>query len=152
MRCAMFRDGVARLLVFRLGAERFAVSLSAVEEVVEAPPLAHVPDAPAGVLGIATLRGGFVTVYDPRPLLGVQGPVTGPLLVFVRDDRRVGVAVGDVLDAIVAEDDEVLQVPGSQGSDGILIGVIRRPPDLIAILDANALLDAATAVTEGDRP
>ena len=45
-RCAMFRDGAERFLVFGIGAERFAVPLSAVDEVIDAPSVQRIPDSP----------------------------------------------------------------------------------------------------------
>jgi chemotaxis signal transduction protein len=153
----MFRDGIARLLVFRVGPERFAVGLERVDEVVDAPAVQRMPDAAPTVLGIATIRGGLVTVYDPRPLLNVQGSVDGAALVFVRDGRRLAVAIDDVFDAITVEEAQLLPAPGggsgggAGSSEGILVGVVRRGSELIAVLDANALLDAATVVGEGER-
>jgi purine-binding chemotaxis protein CheW len=152
----MFRDGPARLLVFRVGAERFGVELQAVDEVIDAPVVQSIPDAPATVLGVATIRGELITVYDPRPLLRVQGRLDeagdGAALLFARDDRRVGLAIDDVYDAIRIEDGELLKAPGggAAASDGILVGLIRRAGNLIGILDANALLDAAIA-GDGER-
>jgi len=145
----MFRDGVARLLVFRIGAERFGVELSAVDEVIDAPAIQSIPDAPGTVLGVATIRGELITMYDPRPLLRVQGPLDGAALLFARDDRRVGLAIDDVYDAIRIEETDLLKAPsgGADASDGILVGLVRRAEggELIGILDADALLDAAIA-------
>jgi purine-binding chemotaxis protein CheW len=148
----MFRDGVARFLVFRIGAERFGVELPAVDEVIDAPCIQTIPDAPATVLGVATIRGELITVYDPRPLLRVDGPLDGAALLFVRDERRVGVAIDDVYDAIKIEDGDLLKVPsgGADAADGILVGLVRCAGELIGILDANALLDAAIA-GDGER-
>jgi purine-binding chemotaxis protein CheW len=154
----MFRDGAARLLVFRVGAERFGVELQAIDEVIDAPAVQSIPDAPATVLGVATIRGELITVYDLRTLLSVQGRLdeagdgAGAALLFARDDRRVGLAIDDVYDAIRIEDGDLLKAPGggAAASDGILIGLVRRAGDLIGILDANALLDAAIA-GDGER-
>ena len=152
----MFRDGPARLLVFRVGAERFGVELQAVDEVIDAPAVQSIPDAPATVLGVATIRGELITVYDPHPLLRVQGRLeeggNGAALLFARDDRRVALAIDDVYDAIRIEDGDLLKAPGggAAASDGILVGLIRRAGELIGILDANALLDAAIA-GDGER-
>ena len=86
----MFRDGVARLLVFRVGTERFGVSLSDVDEVIDAQPIQRVPDAAATVLGVTSVRGVLLTVYDPRPVLHVDGPVDAAMLLFVRGGRARG--------------------------------------------------------------
>ncbi|MGH7619554.1 MAG: chemotaxis protein CheW, partial [Gemmatimonadaceae bacterium] len=90
----MFSDGPERLLVFRVGAERFAVRLSAVDEVVDAPQVRPLPDTAPRVMGIATIRGALVTIYDPRPLLNVTGAVDDAALLFERGATRMGLAVG----------------------------------------------------------
>jgi purine-binding chemotaxis protein CheW len=146
----MFRDGIARLLVFRLGAERFAVDLASVDEVIDAPTSKRLPDAPPNVLGLASIRGELVSVYDPRPVLHVGDSLEGAALLFVREDRRVALAIDDVFDAIVVDASELQSAPGVEASDRVLVGVVRREGSLIAVLDAGALLDAATAVTEGE--
>ncbi len=148
----MFRDGSARLLVFRVGRERFGVDLVRVDEVIDAPSFQPIPDAPPTVHGIATVRGEVVTVYDPRPVLHVEGRIDGAALLFARNGRRVALAVDDVYEATTIAEDEVLRLPGavSSSSDGMLLGVVRRERELIALLDADALLNAVAA-GDGDR-
>jgi purine-binding chemotaxis protein CheW len=149
----MFSDGVARLLVFRVGSERFAVELSAVDEVIDLPAPQPVPDAPPALLGIAMLRGELIAVYDLRPLLrapGGAGPAQGALL-FARGGRTVGLAIDDVYDALLVEQRELRPAPGVDGSDALLLGLVRRGPDLIAVLDADALLAAVCMDSEGQR-
>lgn len=141
----MFRDGIARLLVFRVGSERFAVELASVDEVVDAPAIQRLPDSDSRVLGVAMVRDALVTVYDPRPILNVHGSADGAALVFLRDDRRLALAIDDVFDAIVVEESDVRPAPGAGAADGVLIGVVRRGSDLIAVLDAESLLIAATS-------
>jgi purine-binding chemotaxis protein CheW len=148
----MFRDGVERLLVFRVGTERFGLDLRSVDEVIDAPAVQSIPDASRTVLGVATIRGELITLYDPRPLLRVEGRLDGAALLFMRDDRRVGLAIDDVYDAVAIDEAEFLKAPrgGADASDGILVGLVRRGGELIGILDANALLDAAIA-GDGDK-
>ena len=159
----MFRDGVARVLVFRVGGERFAVSLPAVAEVIESPELQRMPDAPDHVRGVATLRGELLSVYDPLALLGASGggtptpsvrageaPVGGATLVFSRGGgHRVGLAVDDVYDTITIAESELRGVPGSDGSDGALVGLVLRGSELIGVLDVPALLDSVLATSPG---
>ncbi len=161
----MFRDGVARVLVFRVGGERFAVSLQAVAEVIESPELQRMPDAPEHVRGVATLRGELLSVYDPLALLGAPGGgrgapgpsinagealEVGATLVFSRGGgHRVGLAVDDVYDTITIEESELRGVPGSDGSDGALVGLVLRGSELIGVLDVPALLDGVLAATPG---
>jgi purine-binding chemotaxis protein CheW len=153
----VFDDGPERLLVFGVGNERFAVALSAVDEVIDAPTLHRLPDSSRAVLGVTLVRGTLVTIYDPRPLLNVGGAVEDAALVFERDGTRVGLAVHALYDTILAEAGELRAPPIADGSDKSLLGVIRRDRDLIAVLDADALLDAAAAIGDiagerGERP
>lgn len=145
----MFRDGPERLLVFRVGAERFATRLAAVDEVIDMPAAQPLPDARGAVLGIATVRDELVPLFDAATLLQVTGAGHGAALLFVRGERRVGLAIDDVFDAVLVEEAELRPAPGIDAEDGVLLGVVRRGNDLISVLDAEALLDAATAVTEG---
>jgi chemotaxis signal transduction protein len=144
----MFGDGAERLLVFRVGTERFALTLSAVDEVVDAPLVRPLPDAAARVMGIATIRGALVTIYDPRPLLNVTGAVDDAALLFQRGGTRIGLAVGGVYDTVLIDQSEVRPAPGADISDKLLIGVVRRDRELIAILDADRLLAAAVGAEE----
>ena len=143
----MFRDGDERLLVFRLGGERFAVSLASVDEVVDAPVIHRLPDTSATQLGMAALRGELIMVYDTRTVLRTPGANAGraasALLLFRHDEHRVGLAVDDVEDAITVAPDEVRPLPGADASDRTLVGLLRRKSDLIAILDAGAVLESA---------
>lgn len=147
----MFRDGVARLLVFRVGTERFGVPLSDVDEVIDGQSVQRIPDAGPTVLGVTSLRDMLLTVYDPRPLLSVDGRVDAALLLFVRGDRRVAMAIDDVFDPLVVADHELLPPPSGTDHDGIVIGVIRRESNLITVLDTTALLDAAMEAPQGER-
>jgi purine-binding chemotaxis protein CheW len=143
----VFEDGPERLLVFGVGAERFGVPLAMVDEVIDAPQTRELPDAPRSVLGITTVRGTLVTIYDPRPLLSVDGAVNEAALLFQRGTSRVGLAVQQLYDTIVVEPSELRPVPGagSDGTDKALVGLVRRGANLIAVLDAQSLLDAAAS-------
>ena len=148
----MSRDDATRVLVFRMGHERFGIPLSDVREVLDAQPIQRMPDASDAILGVTSIRGALTTVYDVRSLLSAGGAADGALLVFDRGDRRIAVAVDDVFDATIVEASEMLSVPRRAASDGLLTGMLRRGSDLVAMLDTNTLLSAATADRQGDRP
>ena len=140
----MFRDDATRLLVFGLGGERFGVPLAEVEEVIGAPVVERSPDFPPPALGTTNIRGDEVIVYDSRPLLNVEGSVDDALLLLTYRGRRVGLAVGALQDTIVAEAGEIRAVPGAEVSDKVLRGLIRRGFELIAVIDVDELMEAAT--------
>lgn len=146
----MFRDGFARLLVFQLGEERFAVALASVDEVIDAPTVLALPGAPRTMRGIAATHDGMMTVYDVRPLLEVGAGTDAAALVFARDGRRVALGIDDVFDSILVGEGELRAAPHAGATEGVVVGVIRRDNELIAVLDADALLNAATTVTDGE--
>jgi len=146
----MFRDGAARLLVFRVGSEHFAVPLSDVDEVIDAQPIQRVPDAAATVLGVTSVRGVLLTVYDPRPLLHVDGSVDAAMLLFGDEDKRAALAIDDVFDPVIVAEEDLLPPPSGVDSDGIVIGVVRRATTLIAVLDTEALFRAAIEISDGE--
>jgi len=147
----MFRDGPTRVLVFRVGNERFGIPLSDVHEVLDAQPIQRVPDATNAVLGVTSIRGALTMVYDVRSLLSVDGGAHGALLVFDRGDRRVALAIDDVFDATLVEAREILPVPRRAAADGLLTGMLRRGSELIAMLDTTALIAAAATAREEER-
>ncbi len=146
----MLRDGAARLLVFRVGSERFAVPLSDVDEVIDAQPIQRVPDAAATVLGVTSVRGVLLTVYDPRPLLHVDGSVDAAMLLFGDDGKRAALAIDDVFDPVIVAEEDLLPPPSGVDSDGIVIGVVRRASTLIAVLDTEALFRTAIEISDGE--
>src|SRR5918997_3595908 len=58
-------------LVLPIGADRYALELIDVREVVPEPLLTPLPDAPPGVLGLVNVRGDVVPVLDTAALLGL---------------------------------------------------------------------------------
>ncbi len=144
----MFRDGAERLLVFRVGVERFALPLVRVTEVLDLPSVSPLPDADPTVLGMTVIRGALVTVYDAHRLLGVAAAGRSPstLVLLDREDRPCGLAVDDAEDTLVVEEREIVPAPRGQTSDRMLFGLVRRGADLFAMLDLDAVFGIAAVV------
>jgi purine-binding chemotaxis protein CheW len=135
------RDGRAELLIFRVGREWFALELASVEEAVESPTLAEVPDAPPGVLGVFPLRGRSLIVCQPDAPLGTPLDGSEPVaLVIGVGDRRVALLVDLVDDVMETSLDRLRDAPGTEDEDGVLLGVLWRGRDLLSVLDPVALL------------
>jgi purine-binding chemotaxis protein CheW len=136
-----------RLVVFRLGDERYAVPLSCVRELARVPPITPVPRLPPFVAGVANLRGNILGLIDLRTVVGASpaGPgedgkrrmlvlhvegVTAGLLVDAVED----VAAEGELDPPVATLPDFLRplVRGHLQSGGALITVLE--PELIKVL------------------
>jgi purine-binding chemotaxis protein CheW len=149
----MFRDGPERLLVFRVGAERFGVRLAAVREIIDSPVVRRLPDAAPSLIGVATVRGELIPLYDARVVLEVEendGQTAGAALLFSAEDRRIALAIDDVFDPVLVEEEELRPMPGAGAADVIIRGLVRRGGDLVAVLDEAVLLDTMLAVAGGN--
>jgi len=137
------RAGLADLLMFRIGEELFATDLASVEEAVTLPEIHHLPEMPAAMLGAFNLRGRLTPVYSPSHVIGVplRGAAQAALLVR-SGTRRLGLAVDDVEDVFQVDLATVREAPGTDDADGILLGVAHHGTELVAIVDAEALVAA----------
>lgn len=130
------------LLMFRVGQERFAVELLAVDEVMDLPTIHHVPEMPPAMLGVVSVRGMLTPVYSPQAVLGVPLAIREAVLIFRLGRSRVGVLIDDVDDAIAVDVGELRKLQGTVTAGGAVLGVIRHAGVLVAIVDANALITA----------
>ena len=94
-------------MVCRVGAERFAVPITVVREILAAPELTRIPGVSALVSGIANVRGTLVTALSGRAMLaGAGAPAEAAsgresadwLLVLAMEDGRVGIVMDEVED------------------------------------------------------
>lgn len=137
------RTGIADLLLFRIGDELFAADLASVEEAVTLPEIHHLPEMPPAMLGAFDLRGRLTPVYSPAHVIGVPLRGVAQAALLVRSDtRRLGLAVDDVEDVFQVDLATVHDSPGIDDADGILLAVAHHGTELVAIIDADALVAA----------
>lgn len=141
------RAGAQDLLVVRVGSERFAVPLEAVDELVEAPHLRAVPGAPENLLGLFTLGGALLPLYSPAAILGAESKGEQLALVMRGGQSRVALAVDDADDVITVALSDVLDAPRTGRHDDIVLGVIWRDGDLLTLLDARAVVASYAALS-----
>ena len=95
----MVEDGARRVLVCRVGSERFALPVTAVRQVVASVPVTRIPGAPEAVRGIANVHGILVTTVSVPRLLGMPAPEQSDWLVVLSlCQGRVGIEVDEVED------------------------------------------------------
>ncbi len=137
---ARARSGVAELLMFRVGGERFGVELILVDEVIDLPVIHHVPEMPPAMLGVVTVRGSLTPVYSPQQALGLPLALRDALLIFRRGGFRVGILIDDVDDATTVDMRELREAPGGDEVDSVLLGVVRLSDALVGIIDVDELI------------
>jgi purine-binding chemotaxis protein CheW len=143
-------------LTFFLGGEEYAVPIERVREVARCPPVAEVPRAPGGVVGVVTVRGDVVPVLDPRGALGLprgKGPeAPGRLVVVDEGDGPCGLLVDAIASVVRLEPGSVEPCPAGVGGAhaDCLSGVGRHRDRLFTVIEVGALLRRATAPRRGE--
>src|SRR5436190_8779123 len=107
------RIGIAQLLVFRIARELFAVELITAEEALDMPTLHRLPEMPSSMLGVFTLRGALVSVFEPQTVLGINCERATTAVVFCGGERRVAIATDDVDDVVTVDLRMVREAPGT---------------------------------------
>jgi purine-binding chemotaxis protein CheW len=112
-----------QMIIFRVGAEEFAVDILLVKEVVMMREVTPVPETDFYVEGVMNLRGSLVPVVDLRKRLRARRVVSGP-------DQRILIARfdGKLIGLIVDGTSEVVRISR---------GMIEPAPDIIRELDAD---------------
>ncbi|MDQ6887101.1 MAG: chemotaxis protein CheW [Gemmatimonadota bacterium] len=133
-------------LVFRLGDERFALALTAVDEVVECAWPQAVPSAAAPMLGVVALGGALLAAYSPHEVLGIsRAEVVGvPAIAILlrRGDHRIALLVDELLDVMVFHRSALRPVSLDGAEARLVTGVISRDGQIVALLDAESLVGA----------
>lgn len=142
------RVGTAQLLVFRVASELFGVELITAEEALDMPVLHRLPEMPTHMCGVFTLRGALVSVFEPQAVLGVKCKQSGTAVVFCGGERRVAIATDDVEDVVTVDLRTVRDAPGARAKDGALLGIVHNGESFVALLDAEALIDAYRTAAE----
>jgi purine-binding chemotaxis protein CheW len=140
--------------MFRVGAERFAMDIDAVDEALDAPTLHALPETGSELLGVISLRDRLVPVCAPESVLGVElscAVTEAVLLVLSRAGGRVALAVDDVDDVLTVEHADVHRPPAGNARDSrdsrdvLLVGIARHGQELVALVDARGVAERCSA-------
>ncbi|MBW3662511.1 MAG: chemotaxis protein CheW [Actinobacteria bacterium] len=124
------------VLAFEVSGQRFVVALGDVVQVVAGSPLARVPHAPSALLGVATLRGSLLTVFDLAPH-GADRVTPAWMLVFGDGADRLAIAADHVTGTRRLDRQELLDADASQLHAAPVARVTR---DGAGLLDVDLLL------------
>ncbi len=135
-----------RFVLFTVGDTCYGVTEPFVTELRRVPKITRVPQAPAWLRGVTTLRGDVLSVIDVRAFLGLDPvPSDTQRLVVVRlldQEFATGLLV-DSVDQIVTLDLDSIRPPASPlygPMAPFLTGVCVVDQRLIAVLDLGQLL------------
>jgi two-component system chemotaxis response regulator CheV len=132
------------LLLFHLnGGQRYGINVFKVREVIQCPPLTHVPEAHPFVRGLAHLRGRTLPMLD----LGLAispGPCAdiGQAYALITEYNLTvqGFVVGGVDRIVNMKWEEILPPPKGLGRASYLTAVTRMDGELVEIIDVEKVL------------
>jgi len=134
--------------VFRVGTERFCLSMVEVEEILEWPLVARVPLAPTFLMGVFNLRGTIVPVIDiasgegRRPdLLPRHVVVAGFEPSEGKEPLRLGFAADELVGTFASR--ELLELGEMPQNMSYCCGLLRHETDRLALaLDLKRAVEA----------
>jgi chemotaxis signal transduction protein len=140
------RDATRHLRVMFAGSHCLGLFADEIEAIAEWRTPAPLPDAPAVVLGIASIHGRMLTVLEAAVLLGETATAAPGKIVALRGDEQLALAVDRTGDLIEVASEE-LAAASENGS--LILGVILRAEQSISVLDSKQLF--ATAMRGRER-
>lgn len=90
------------LMGFRLAREEYAIDIMRVKEITPVFELTPIPRAPDYVLGILSLRGNIIPIFDPKKQIGLpEAELTGKsrIIVLKSNEDEVGLLVDSITSA-----------------------------------------------------
>ena len=104
-------DGMLELLTFALAGELYSIDVDKLVEIIVPRSSTRVPNAPAEVIGIISLRGSIVTLLDLRMVLGHKGrgkeTEDTRIVVIQHENERIGFTVDKVLRVVKVDPDSI---------------------------------------------
>jgi purine-binding chemotaxis protein CheW len=137
-----------QIVTFRLGEDRFAADVFAVERVLRWQAPRAVPDVPAWIVGVIDVQDRVVPVVDLRRRFELPPAPPRPetrLLVLDVDGEWVA-AVVDAVESVAPLDPSAVQPPPAlfRGLAGrYLRGLVQRGEALVLILDVDPLFSTS---------
>ncbi|MDR3591390.1 MAG: chemotaxis protein CheW [Negativicutes bacterium] len=129
-----------QLVLFRLGNEEYAISITQVKEIIQYKGVTKLPNMPAYIEGIISLRGKIIPVIDLAMRLDLATSTTGEkrALIIETAEREIGIVVDEVTEVIHLADSAIEPSPAATGG-GYIRGIGKAGSRLIILLDVNML-------------
>jgi purine-binding chemotaxis protein CheW len=108
-------EGFMQLVGFEIGAEKFAVNILMVQEIIRSAPVTAVPNSPEFVEGVINLRGDIIPVIDLRKRLYLyrDDDVTNRnwILILSINEKVIGFIVDSVTKVLKVAEDSIEPPP-----------------------------------------
>jgi len=137
---------LSQYLAFHLDDEEYALDIRQISEIIKVREFTDIPRAPDYVLGIISLRGVVVPVFDLRRRLNLgaaQTTAASRIVVCQLDDVTVGLLVDSINQVVNLADADIEPPPGVlSGLDREMVhGIGRTQGRMIILLQLRSVLD-----------
>lgn len=134
-----------KYLAFSLGEDFYAVASKDVIEAAPSLPVAHLPNSPEWLLGIANLRGEVISILNLPAIFGSPSQKIAPKQKFIVLRSQIfdsGVAfAADKLSELVSLPDEQIQF-GEDKNSAYIFGKAVHESKTLRLIDTEKLLSA----------
>jgi purine-binding chemotaxis protein CheW len=135
-------DSTRQIVVFGLGEEEYALTISEVQEIIRYVEPRSVASDAEWILGVISLRGKIIPVCDLALRLGVaraQRAAT-KIIVVEAGDHTVGLVVDDVTEVLTVDEEAIedLRVAGTGGAHSI----VKVDERLIVLLASQSIFES----------
>jgi purine-binding chemotaxis protein CheW len=133
-------------LTFSLGKEHYALNIEFVREIIKPRELTDIPRVPAFILGVVSLRGVIVPIFDLCQRLALGSVVLDSrsrIIVCEYKDRIAGLLVDNITQVVMFSTADIEPPPAIlSGLDRELVeGVGRIQKKMVILLDLPSVLD-----------
>ena len=138
-----------QLVMFGLDEQRYALRLSAVEQIVRVVEIASLPKAPDIILGVINLHGRIVPVYDIRArfrLTNREILLSDHLIVAHTKKRDVALVVDKVTGVVRRTEEDVTDAQRISPNLEYIEGVVKLEEGLVFIHDLDTFLSVAEEI------
>ena len=136
------------LLLFSMdGRQQYGINVFKVQEVIQCPPLTHVPHSHPVIRGIAKLRGKTIPVMDLAMAIGKRpvDDVQDKFVIITEYNRSVqGFLVSKVQRIVNMNWADILPPPRGTGKNSYMTAVTKIDDQLVEIIDVEKVLAEVT--------
>lgn len=119
-----------RWLAFSLGSEEYSLDITSIREIIKPREITNIPRVPDFLLGIISLRGNIIPVFDlkRRLRLGVSSISNHSRIVVCQEGERYAGLLVDRITQVVSIPEESIEPPPAvlSGIDRDLVGGVGR--------------------------
>ena len=128
-----------QVIVFTLGANRYAISTDKVKEIIKNEQSTVVPNSPDWVEGLINLRGNIVTLLNLSKLLQHDTTMCyNNIIILNNDDDKIGLLIGNVDQVLDLEEKDIQKITDEKKSE--FTGIIQIDEEIVNMIDIEILL------------